>query len=78
MDSEIDYMQQINDFVCEVGGAEEALALLADYRRLVGNLATARDARTVLPDMRCWASRRQLCRMAMDLPDVQGRAFLGR
>lgn len=74
----IDCHQRIHDFIRDVGGPEEALALLDDYRRLVGTLATARDARTVLPDMRCWASRRQLYRMAMDLPDAQGRAFLAR
>lgn len=61
-----------------IGGPSEMLELLADYRLIVGALAEAKDARTVLPDMRCWWSRKRLLRMAMDLPDDKGRALLGR
>lgn len=52
--------------------------LLPLYREVVGRIAMAQDARTVLPNMRCWWSRENILRIAMDLPDKEGRAFIGR
>lgn len=69
---------RLDALVSAVGGPEELLGLLDDYRKIVGSLATARDARTVLPDVRCWFGRKQLYRMAVDLPEEKGRALLGR
>jgi hypothetical protein len=68
----------VDRLVTALGGPEELLALIEDYRRIVGALARAQDARTVLPDVRCFFGRRQLMRIALDLPESEGRAFLGR
>lgn len=62
--------------VDDLGGPEELLALLADYRRIVGALAVAKDARSVLPDVRCWFSKKQLLRLSMDLPADRAQALL--
>lgn len=69
---------RLQALVSAIGGPEELLGLLDDYRKVVGGLAAARDACTVLPDVRCWFSRKQLYRMAVDLPEEKGRALLGR
>lgn len=53
-------------------------ALLPLYRELVGRVVTAQDARASLQDMRCWWDKEKKLRIAMDLPDREGRAFLGR
>jgi hypothetical protein len=69
---------RLQALVSALGGPEELLGLLDDYRKVVGVLAAARDARTVLPDVRCLFSRKSLYRMAVDLPEEKGRALLGR
>ena len=57
---------------------QEAKAMLPLYREVVGRLVTAADARVSLQDMRCWWDKEKKLRIAMDLPDREGRAFLGR
>lgn len=57
---------------------QEAKALLPLYREVVGRIVTAADARASLQDMRCWWDKEKKLRIAMDLPDREGRAFLGR
>ncbi len=69
--------ESLHSLIHSLGGAEELLALLDDYRKIVGGLATASDARTVMPNVRCWFSRKQMLRIAMDLPEVKSAAFLG-
>lgn len=69
---------RLQALVNAIGGPEELLGLLDDYRRIVGAIVTAQDVRSVLPDVRCWYSRKQLYRMVVDLPEEKGRALLGR
>lgn len=57
---------------------QEAKALLPLYREVVGRIVTAADARVSLQDMRCWWDKEKKLRIAMDLPDREGRAFIGR
>jgi hypothetical protein len=76
---------RLDALVSAIGGPEELLNLLADYRQITGQLARAcnpgtppRPAHSVVVDARTWWSRRQLMRMALDLPEREGRLFLGR
>lgn len=66
---------QMRQLIDVAGGQSELLPL---YREVVGRVAIAEDARTVLPDMRCWWGKENILRIAMDLPDKEGRAFIGR
>lgn len=68
---------RLDAIVSAAGGVEELIGLLDDYRKIVGALAMAQDARSVLPDVRCWYSKKQLYRLALDLPEEKGRALLG-
>ena len=76
---------RLDALVSALGGPEELLGLLADYRQIVGLMARASDpdtptrpAHSVVVDARTWWSRSQLMRMALDLPEREGRLFLGR
>lgn len=64
--------------VDDLSGPEELLALLADYRRIVGALVVAKDARSVLPDVCCWFSKKQLLRLSMDLPADKAQGLLSQ
>jgi len=76
---------RLDALVSATGGPEELMALIADYRQIVAALARAcdtgtppRPAHSVVGDARTWWSRRQLMRMSLDLPEREGRLFLGR
>lgn len=62
--------------------AEEMATLLKDYREIVSAFVRAsehgRPAHSVLKDLHCWWPRSRLLRVAVDLPEKEGRAFLGR
>lgn len=75
--SQIPAEESLHSLIHTLGGPEELLALLDDYRKIVGGLATASDARMVMPNVRCWFSKKQLLRIAMHLPDEKSAAFLG-
>ena len=62
-------------WLMELQGAKSMLPL---YREVVGRIVTAADPRASLQDMRCWWDKEKKLRIAMDLPDREGRAFLGR
>lgn len=66
----------LNELVSSVGGPGELLGLLSDYRQLTAALATAKDANSVLPHMRCWWGRKQKIRIAADLPNAARGVFL--
>lgn len=57
---------------------ESARKLLPLYRQLVGRISTADDARVALSDMRVWWGSENKLRIAADLPEHEGRAFIGR
>lgn len=68
--------EKLDALVATLGGPEQLLGLLTDYRQVTAALATARDANSVLPQMRCWWSRHQKARMAADLPVEAQAPFL--
>lgn len=70
--------RQYEQLATWLGELQEARALLPLYRELVGHIAVAQDARSTLQDMRCWWGKEKKLRIAMDLPEREGRAFLGR
>lgn len=84
-DAATDPQGRLDALVSATGGPDELLGLLADYRQIVGMIARAcepgtppRPAHVVVVDARTWWSRRQLMRVALDLPEREGRLFLGR
>ncbi len=83
--ADVDAAERLAARMSTLGGPAELLGLLDDYRQLVGLLVRAADPATpvrpahgVVQDVRTWWSRRQLLRMALDLPEREGRLFLGR
>lgn len=52
--------------------------LLTGYRTLVGKIVMTSDANEALQNMRCWWSEENKLRIAADMPEHEGRAFLGR
>lgn len=70
--------QQYEQLAAWLVELQEAKVLLPLYRQLVGAIAVAPDARTALQSMRCWWGKENKLRIAMDLPEHEGRAFLGR
>lgn len=75
---EMDAFQCFTQMRQMVDAARSQSELLPLYREVVGRIATAQDARVVLQNMRCWWSRENMLRIAMDLPEREGRAFIGR
>lgn len=71
-----DDQRTLDALTASLGGPGELLALLRDYRQLVAALAEAPHANSVLPNMRCFWSRKQKCRMAIDLPEHARALFL--
>ncbi len=57
---------------------QEARLLLPLYREMTGRVSLAKDARIAMQDMRCFWGNEKKLRIAMDLPEKEGRAFLGR
>ncbi|TAM33481.1 MAG: hypothetical protein EPN61_18405 [Burkholderiaceae bacterium] len=66
----------LDALVASMGGPGEVLGLLQDYRQLVAALATERNPAMVLPNMRCFWTRKQKTRLAVDLPAHARAPFL--
>lgn len=66
----------LEQLVSELGGPEELLGLLADYRQITTAFVSAKDPSSALPQMRCWWTKKQKIRMAADLPEQARGAFL--
>lgn len=76
MNASSEAQQKLDALVTTLGGPEQLLGLLDDYRQVTTALATSQDANGVLPQMRCWWSRHQKTRMAADLPIHAQTPFL--
>lgn len=75
---EMDAFQCFTQMRQMVDAARSQSALLPLYREVVGRIAIAPDAGIALENMRCWWDRENMLRIAMDLPEREGRAFIGR
>ncbi|PTU71459.1 hypothetical protein [Chromobacterium haemolyticum] len=75
---EMDAFQCFTQMRQMVDAARSQSALLPLYREVVGSIVIAPDAGIALENMRCWWDREKMLRIAMDLPEREGRAFIGR